>query len=340
MVFGMKNSIRIHPYSLTPLGKLNSQSGSAPRLGALLQIKFAEIGIGYADCFPWPEFGDLSLSEQMNSLRTGSSTPILERSFEFALKDAQGRATGVSLFEGLSIPPSHLLITHLNTLNRATLEPSIESGFRIFKIKVGQDPKSEASIIRRFGSELGSAKIKFRLDFNSSMNKETIQRFLEDLGQEVSRIDFLEDPTPFDPETWSSLSQSWKVHLALDHFNQKKTAEILSQIPGTGVTSLVVKPASQNPTPFITAAKNHAVNFVFTTSMDQPLGQLCAAWCAATTAKLEKLIIEPVGLLSQVVYQGHPWSHLIQNHGPKLIPPSEPGFGLGRQLETLRWESL
>ncbi len=342
-------SVEIHRYSLIPVSAPNSRSTANVRHGCLLRFGFNSQSrtqehvspeVGYADCFPWPELGDEPLEKQLDSLRTGLLTPITERSLFFAWHDAVARSAGVSLFKDLEIPPSHFLVTDLAGLNESTIHSQSKLGFRLFKLKVGKNPKTEASIIRRFTSDFESEKMKLRLDFNSSLNPETLNQFLDDLGEAAGLIDFLEDPIPFDPRAWASLERDWKIRLALDRINPSKLEQTLRQIPGSGVSVIVIKPASQDPTPLINAAKKNAASLVFTSSMDHPLGQLCAAWCAGMAATQGTRMIEPGGLLSQSSYLDHPWHDAIQSAGPHLIIPSGPGFGLDHRLEKLRWERV
>ncbi len=336
----MKSLIQIHPYSLMPVAAPNSRSTSESRSGVLIRIEFPQLGMGYADCFPWPELGDAPLNEQLESLRTGNLTSITHRSVYFAREDALARSLGKSLFDGLVIPPNHFLITDLKRLNEPTLHTISKSGFRCVKIKVGSNPNTEASIIHPLSSVLKSENIKLRLDFNSTLNEQSIQRFLEDLGEGVSQIDFLEDPIPFNPKSWAALHQNWKVELALDRIAAPSHELILSQLPGSGVSTLVVKPASQDPAPLTEAAKKADAKLVFTSSMDHPFGQFCAAWCAATVAKQEKNLVATAGLLSQSAYHHHSWSDAITSQGPQFLAPSGVGFGWGQKLESLRWEPI
>lgn len=54
------------PYDLTFRPPVNKS-----RQGALLRFEFENVGFGYADLFPWPEFRDESLQIQIGNLRQG-----------------------------------------------------------------------------------------------------------------------------------------------------------------------------------------------------------------------------------------------------------------------------
>ena len=336
----MKNRVKIHLYTLTPRGAPNSRTTGSARTGALLRVEFADEEIGYADCFPWPELGDAPLSAQLNSIKTGYLTPVTARSLYFASKDAQARLTDKSLFENLEIPPSHFLVTDLNSLHESNLHSASKLGFQRFKIKVGKSPEAEALQIRKLYSACRTADVQLRLDFNSIMTSDSLDLFLAGIGESVDIIDFLEDPIPFSAKKWALLEQKWKIKLALDRLPFENQAQILNQISDASISRIVIKPASQDPTPWMEAAKHSKIQVVFTRSLDHPLGQLCAAWCAATAFEKENSILDWAGLLSHTAYANHPWSDALSSEGPRLIPPSEAGFGLGSRLENLVWHKL
>ena len=108
----------IYHYQLTPTVELNSFTGiGSAREGFLIKFIFPDGSCGYSDCHPWVEFGDASLPEQFQILKSfldGSNTlsPILWRSYRFALLDAEARANKTSLFDGYKSPQSHFIVTN------------------------------------------------------------------------------------------------------------------------------------------------------------------------------------------------------------------------------------
>src|SRR5690242_8481054 len=89
-------------YTLVPRRSLSPLAGARPRHGALIRA-----GDGVADVHPWPELGDAPLDEQLALLARGEMTPLTARSLACATLDARARVAGRSLFDGLTIPPSH-----------------------------------------------------------------------------------------------------------------------------------------------------------------------------------------------------------------------------------------
>src|SRR4051794_35404256 len=104
----MKQEIFYAPYELKPKHSLNALTKMQVRRGFLLKIDG-----GFADCHPWSEWGDAPLEKQLEALKCGQSTPLLERSFYFAQLDSAARLRGESLWMDLEIPPSHATVTDL-----------------------------------------------------------------------------------------------------------------------------------------------------------------------------------------------------------------------------------
>src|SRR5258708_24582201 len=89
-------------YELAPKRRLSAIARDAPREGALIRI-----GDGFADVHPWPELGDLPLDDQLALLARGETTALTRQSLSFVSIDERARLASRSLFEGLTIPPSH-----------------------------------------------------------------------------------------------------------------------------------------------------------------------------------------------------------------------------------------
>ena len=101
-------------YDLIPRKSLNSRTSREPRRGALLRFDFENGQTGFADLHPWAELGDEPLFDQLRHLKVGRLTTLTERSLEMARADAEARTQRVNLFEGLSIPRSHYLLTEMD----------------------------------------------------------------------------------------------------------------------------------------------------------------------------------------------------------------------------------
>ncbi len=266
----------IHEYTLT------SKTAGKPRRGALIRD-----GSGFADMHPWPELGDQPLETQLALLARGQTTPLTARSLEMARIDGAARERGVSLFVGLTIPESHW---------------------------PGADPPPEFDTVKLKSIERIPPRVRLRFDFNASLTPEQFLMIAEGLPGE--RVDFVEDPCPYDGGTWSALRDATGMRLALDRF-----------VAEEGVDVLVVKPAIQN---IPTTTKE----MVITSYMDHPVGQFGAAYFAAMHPASR------CGLFTHVLYEPNEFIDAIRSDGARLLPPQGIGIGFDDLLERLPWKRL
>jgi len=268
--------IWFYEYTLTP------KTGGRPRRGALIRVDS-----GFADIHPWPELGDQPLETQLALLARGEETPLLRRSLEIARIDGAARERGVSLFEGLTIPASHW---------------------------PGPDPPPEFDTVKLKSIEQIPPRVRLRFDFNARLTPEQFLMIAEGLPGE--RVDFVEDPCPYDGGTWSALRDATGMRLALDRF-----------VADEGVDVLVVKPAIQE-------IPETEKEMVITSYMDHSLGQFGAAYFAS---------MHPAprcGLFTHVLYQPDEFIEAIRTDGARLLPPEGTGIGFDDQLARLPWKRL
>jgi len=259
-------------YSLKPRRPLSALAGDAPRQGALLRA-----GEGFADVHPWPELGDAPLDEQLALLARGETTPLTRRSLWFASVWKR------DLFDGLAIPRSHW----------PGSDPP--DGFDTVKVKMpgGVLPPSH----------------RLRLDFNASIDAAAFAALAPTLPRE--RIDFVEDPCPYDAATWRAL-HDLGFHLALDR-----------HVATDGVDVLVVKPAVQD-------VPHVDIPIIITSYMDHPIGQLHAAYVAATHTPNATC-----GLVTNVLFESDPFLERMRIDNARLVPPDFTDL-----LEALPWKRL
>lgn len=250
-------------------------------------------GEGFGDIFPWPELGDAPLDEQLALLARGETTPLTARTLALAEIDGAARRRGRSLFEGLTIPQSHW----------PGLDPPPE--FDTVKVKGGSD----------FDPAALPARGRIRLDFNGTLDAESFARM--PLPRE--RIDFVEDPVPYDAAAWRALSQRTGLRLALDR-----------QVATDGVDVLIVKPAVQELPEFDRPV-------VVTSYMDHPVGQFGAAYVAAKNAAR---VDARCGLFTHVLYQPNEFIEAIRAEGSRLLAPEGTGIGFDALLEQTVWTRL
>ena len=232
-------------------------------------------GDGFADVHPWPELGDATIDEQLALLARGGTTPLTRRSLWFAAEWRLG------MFDGLTIPRSHW---------------------------PGSDPPEEFDMakVKMPGGTLPD-RVRLRLDFNG--NAEAFARVAPTLPRD--RIDFVEDPCPYDAETWTRLRAETRLRLALDRGDAED-----------GVDVLVVKPAVQD-------LPRTAKEIVVTSYMDHPIGQLHAAYIAAGCRP------HTAGLITHVLYEDDPFIERMRIDDTRLVVPD-----FNDLLESLPWKRL
>lgn len=300
------------------------------REGALLRVVFEEIGhIGYCDCHPWAELGDLPLNDQLIKLKEKRITPLLANSLQFAKLDAMARKEGKSLFEHLEIPLSHQLIPL-----GGNLASYIRRGIHTFKVKAGSDPQVEIKTLS--GWVDSHPNIRLRLDFNEKLNREAFMAYWSMMPEHLIRvIDFFEDPYTFDPYHWKEDQEKRNVSFAADH----NSSEALKH---QGSAHVIIHKPAVDPW-LITGEQGQlpkGIRVVVTSYLDHPFGQMCAAYVAALLKKQYPDQVGICGLLSHDCYQKNNFIEAINQEGARLLPPEGTGIGFDEYLKGIPWQSL
>lgn len=318
-------------YSLFPKTALNAKSQSTPRNGALLRIEYEDGTIGYADCYPWEEFGDFSLTQQLDFLFHKKLTALTKQSIHFAKVDAMHRSKKDSAFLGKDLLCNHLSSSNLN-LTSAQLE-----NFRFIKLKFGKDLGKEIEFIKKNHSFFKEKDLKLRLDFNSVLSFEKSKLFFSKIKNELDIIDFVEDPCDFDFSKWEFIQNEYGVSLALDQKSDRNF--LVDTFDSTRAFKVVmIKPAIEDIRNFFQKCPEHRV--VFTSYMDHPLGQLCALYEAAEFYKNFPEKKEHCGFLTHVLFDENSYSKELEIRHTLLIPKIDLGFGFGTLLEKENWIDL
>ena len=283
-----------HRYRLKPRRRLSRVAAPGAREGALLRMRSDSGADGFADLHPWPELGDLPLETQLGMLSRGETTAQSRASLYLANVDAEARARGVSLFEGLTIPESHW---------------------------PGSDPPDGFDTVKIKGVMPVPDHVRIRIDFNAALTADEFEGIAKTLPRE--RMDFVEDPCPYDPGTWQSLREKTGLRLALDLAAGDRTVT-----PGT-YDVLVHKPALRTEWPGADG------EIVVTSYMDHPIGQFGAAYVAASHKAAARC-----GLMTHVLYEADAFIERIESAGARLLPPKGTGLGFDDLLESLTWTTL
>lgn len=293
-------------------------SSKGIRKGALLRLTFEDGLTGYADCHPWPELGDKSLDDQLSLLKQGIWTTLTHQSCRFARLDAEARAAGVNLLEGLPIPPSHYLVQNLAELTTKGIGLIEKEGFSHLKVKVGREIVNDSLPLMCLMTESG---LQWRLDFNGCLSEAECRTFLKKIMPYSQQIDFIEDPFPYDPAAWRAIQSDYPISLACD----RMALEAIGNPQAARV--LILKPAIQSEEPFLLGCRGQRL--IVTSYLDHPLGQTTAAYIAA------KLKLPDIcGLLSHRVYLSTPFSSSLSQEGPLFHTVGGTGFGFDELLKN------
>ncbi|MFT4547730.1 MAG: O-succinylbenzoate synthase [Verrucomicrobiales bacterium] len=294
-------------------GKLNAQTPAGEIEGALLRDRLG----GHACLQPWEGLGQGDLDASLAVLKAGGESGLLASCRRCMALDGTARAAGIDLFVDKMIPRSHLTVP--NWADFAWLEEKKSAGFNLFKLKCGVDLKAEArritGLLDRFEPPL-----KLRLDFNECLDLAGLFTFVSLLGKNAERLDFVEDPVPYDPEVWQQLTRQLPFDLAVDQAGSRAS---------DGFAVRVVKPAWEEiPT--------RPGRIVFTSAMDHPIGQLFAAHEAA----IFEGEVEDCGLLTHWLFEADEFSEALGVGDRRLLPPGGVGLGFDDLLESLPWRAL
>jgi O-succinylbenzoate synthase len=299
-------SIYVHDYLLKSGTALNAVSQRRVFAGALLCVDG-----GYGCVHPWPEFGDAPVEEQLRLLAEGITTPVTEMALRCAEIDGAARRAGVSLFEGLSIPRSHYSWSFA-----AETEPQ----------NYGETIRFLEGCAKRFEAQ----GVRLRVDFNGVLDRMTFEKFVEFMPLRIYRaLDFVEDPFPYEAEAWEAIRRRWGVALALDKGWKTGTH---------GFDAVVVKPARRDWR--VVAEKHPEKRLVMTSAMDHALGQIFAAYEAASAAAAG-YTLDYCGLCTEHLFAKDAFFERVNSHGGYLeADRSGGGLGFGEVLEGLPWRRL
>lgn len=318
----MKSSfpeLYFHLYELQPVTALNARSTSEKRQGVLLRS--AEGGIACIQ--PWPELGDASLLCELQALKSQQPLALGKRTLDCLRADGLARQRGESLFSsGLVIPDSHATLPA--NPDEEELLSFHHAGFRTGKVKAPADSSLLIKMLSRWSGLL--PEWSWRIDFNQTLVSDQFTLLAKTLNDcTKGRIDFFEDPVPYDEYLWGRWQQEGFV-LAADR---------LPADPQTGspLPLRVWKPALE------TRECRPAEKWIVTSYMDHPVGQ---AWAAYEAACLNDTGHEVLlcGLVTQHLYRKTAFSELMGGPSPVFPRLSGTGLGFDDLIELVPWKKL
>ena len=307
-------------YILKTKKKLNAVSSRREFEGALLRA-----GEGVGCLHPWPELGDPCLDDLLGELRRGEVVSDMARgSWRMMLVDGAAREAGDSLIDSVMqyIPQSHATLTEYSV---EAVEESVHRGYRVIKLKgdpTFKDHLNHLEAMARNWPHLG-----WRIDFNEVLTAEQTVTLCELFSDGLrDRIDFLEDPCPWNRTDWSRIRKISGLRLARDRGSHRLE---------NGEDILVVKPVRGD----LRAGALEGRQVVVTSNMDHPLGQCFAAYMAGKIAK-EGVNLATGGLQTHELFEADEFTERLGCAGPEFNSPGGTGLGFDDLLEKLPWKRL
>ncbi len=295
------------------------------RMGALLKIEFEPNQFGYADCHPWPELGDLPLTDQLNALAKNRKTPLTQAAIDLAKLDADLRDKKRKLWKENIYLKSHYLIYNFVDWTDAQLDKLIQIGYTHIKIKGGKDCGSLSDFLKK---KCATLPLKIRIDFNEKLTQKECISFLHSIENLQEQIDFIEDPIFFKANEWEQIQKmGWRLacdrqaHFAIDH---PEAAEIL-----------VIKPSLHSDA--VSRLNWKKRKTIVTTYLGHPVEQVASAYVAFL---LDPHCKETHGLHTHHSYQANLYSHQLNWQGPLFTFPKGCGFGFEKELEECQWKHI
>jgi len=182
----------------------------------------------------------------------------------------------------------------------------------------GPDPPDAFDTVKLKSIDVIPDRVRLRIDFNATLTAEEFVKIAATLPHE--RIDFIEDPCLYDASIWRELRSTTGLRLALDRAPSSSEAD--------SYDVLILKPA-------LDEIPCTEAEIVVTSYMDHPIGQLCAAYAAATAN-----IKSTCGLITHVLFENDPFIERMRIDGTRLVPPDGNGWGFDDLLENLSWQTL
>ncbi len=281
--------------------------------GALIRVELDGGRCGFSDLHPWPELGDPTLAECLRALANNYPIlPIVLRMSKIAMLDADARSRDLSLARGCEVPRSHKLVPNLENLTADQLEAWKDLGFSHVKVKVGRTLASETTHLKRL---VGSASLKWRLDFNGRIEKsEFVSWWNANSSWLKDSLDGIEDPVANGQLDLTDVNVFW------------------DRVPSEATTTqgIVWKPeVSEEP------GRDRTGPLWITNNLGHPFGHAVAMTLAARIGHTGV-----AGLQGLEEYEPNEWTEAIRYHGPSSLPPAGLGFGFDQKLARLKWRNL
>jgi len=278
------------------------------RRGYLLKMQTENFAAGYADIFPWPEYGDPDFYSIPQLLKENKLPALLSQSFNFANLDGFAREKNESLNLGNRLK-NHYLMTEINENSLTEVQRALDLGFEKIKMKICRKPEIEIKLIKSLVEKIDKEKW-LRLDCNGRGSRD----FFNSLQPFKDCVEFIEDPFQ-DPFLWEELSWPW----AFDQPPFMSNRVVCDW--------QIIKPAKQK---FVNSNQR---KIIFTNYLDHPVG-IAHAFYRASQWGPQKT---EYGLLSSSIYEETPFDRTITKIGPWCSFERGEGIGFQELFDQQNW---
>lgn len=289
---------------------MNARSANFCRAGILIRTEEG----GHGCIHPWPELGDATLEQELTALRNGEPLTLGQRALECARVDAEARRNRVNLLDGLVIPPSHATLPP--SVSPATVRTMDLHGYKTGKIQAM--PNIIATGERLAVLAAIAPTWRWRIDFNASLDQNDALRFWHSISPDLQNlIDFIEDPCPYTYDSWRMLSDEG-MPLACDLGSDVQHQPCINpELPHFRI----IKPARE-ATP-----ETDCGEYVFTSVMDHPVGQIWAVYNAALYRRDRKQDMALCGLSTHHLFVPDAFIDELGPLSPVITKPIGTGLG-------------
>lgn len=312
--------------------------------GSLIKAHFEDNSVGFSDFF----FKHLPLLPSSSSSKNSSAdkflSPLFRKTLQMAYADAQARKNRCSLYMQPALLRSHYLISDIKSFDFSSLKKLLSAEYRIFKLKVHPNMKTNEEFFDRFQACVGSSldeNIKFRFDFNAKFDLSFVNNFLSFYKKKYNfKIEFIEDPVPYDKKKWEELRGHFDIPLAID-FEWGNFLGSLSKKPlELPFEVIVLKPSYQDLDSIIKRFKDYNVRFVITHFMDHVVGRMHAV------AEAQKVHHQwGKGLFLECGFKGAERGQFasgldMHDDAWVRVDGSQYGVGFDKELAALDWDDI
>ncbi len=304
------NQIKYSQYILSKKSKLNSVDTSPFREGALIKVTDGD-NWGVADLCPWPTLGDLTWRDEIKE-----EGVLFQRAVSLAKDDLKARKELRSLLQDKFVINNYVVTDYknFNFTNPKYLGKTL-------KIKGDKNVEALVGILKQIPEG-----IKIRLDFNNILTAEQFDQFLVIAANVLDKIEYIEDPIPYDFDLWFPWNQS--VPLASDFQVKADKSAYDYQI---------MKPTRQRFFKlFGIFSRNQKMTI--TSAIEHPVGLAHALRIAQEVAQSES------GLLTLDLYEPTAFNkYFVQVENTlnfSALALNDVGIGMTEELNKLEWQAL